>query len=756
MLIREYYDKWMLDKNDSTLLVETCKKLKSAKTKELTADLAIDVQKSFEMYVFRKIHFNDIFKLYNIKEDSALYSSKQKFYKLMENHMKNHTSIYKAFFDLSIKIDHFFVIFYISLINTIATTYEAKPAPYKFKTAVLRFKIEKILRDVLEHKIVLATGDILNKTKELQVNSNAVLLKEAHNLVNAMSIELIKIGKDAKFIDEAKRENEGVKTIDYLKINDNIDALILEHAIREHIRLPMLSPPIEYFKKSENKYVGGYLLAVDNTWNKEMNLVLTERGTVLVIDSIHLEQINYLMSTPLTISSEYVKRILDLDENVVRDTVDLSVLKFKSDYNNNQKVYEAKRFLFTLFLADAFSGLIIYLNWGFDGRGRFYNTNAPLCFQGNPIIRNLFILKTEEILKEESLSLTKYRTLNTFEKLNYDINGSNSLVGIDATNSAYQIIGGLLRNEKIMELTNIVGNKKGDLYVYILLEFKKNLDFNKIEELYAIYEEKSKTKASYYYNTQSWEIFRTIIEKIDRKIIKKPIMTLAYNQTILSASDELQKTLLGSINKDLTWVFNNIIRTLHYTILKQFVEFEIFQKSLRLLIHNAFKIQQENPNPHIKASADSHSFMQNYEIFETKPYSFRSKFTQKTHKIYEWTNNHKIDMLKNKIAFLPNFVHFLDSCIAIDVVKKCKEQKIAILTVHDCFYTKPEYLTNVRSFYRESYIKIVLKENLLENLFKNNNVDMLKECPALFNILAESKIKIEELIKKCTNDNILC
>lgn len=113
-------------------------------------------------------------------------------------------------------------------------------------------------------------------------------------------------------------------------------------------------------------------------------------------------------------------------------------------------------------------------------------------------------------------------------------------------------------------------------------------------------------------------------------------------------------------------------------------------------------------------------------------------------------------MLKNKIAFLPNFVHFLDSCIAIDVVKKCKEQKIAILTVHDCFYTKPEYLTNVRSFYRESYIKIVLKENLLENLFKNNNVDMLKECPALFNILAESKIKIEELIKKCTNDNILC
>ena len=74
--------------------------------------------------------------------------------------------------------------------------------------------------------------------------------------------------------------------------------------------------------------------------------------------------------------------------------------------------------------------------------------------------------------------------------MNYDINGSNSLVGIDATNSAYQIIGGLLRNEKIMELTNIVGNKKGDLYVYILLEFKKNLDFNKIEELYAIYEEK--------------------------------------------------------------------------------------------------------------------------------------------------------------------------------------------------------------------------------------------------------------------------
>jgi hypothetical protein len=79
-------------------------------------------------------------------------------------------------------------------------------------------------------------------------------------------------------------------------------------------------------------------------------------------------------------------------------------------------------------------------------------------------------------MNKPELSDIKKNSLNFFEKINYEIHRGNALIGIDATNSAYQIIGGLLRDEKIMELTNIIGTEKKDLYTDILNTFKEKLD----------------------------------------------------------------------------------------------------------------------------------------------------------------------------------------------------------------------------------------------------------------------------------------
>jgi hypothetical protein len=125
----------------------------------------------------------------------------------------------------------------------------------------------------------------------------------------------------------------------------------------------MLTKPISY----DENGIGGYLSSKDeiNKENKEVNLLLTESGTVLHIDKVHLEQMNYLMSIPLKISKEYVERIMDLDEKEIKENLNIDLTTITQEKLTNKfdtKLYETLNFLFVLFLAASINELTIYLN----------------------------------------------------------------------------------------------------------------------------------------------------------------------------------------------------------------------------------------------------------------------------------------------------------------------------------------------------------------------------------------------------------
>lgn len=49
----------------------------------------------------------------------------------------------------------------------------------------------------------------------------------------------------------------------------------------------------------------------------------------------------------------------------------------------------------------------------------------------------------------------------------------------------------------------------------------------------------------------------------------------------------------------------------------------------------------------------------------------------------------KLDTVKQKNAFAPNFIHSLDSCHMMLTSLYCEQAGITFMSVHDCFWTHP-------------------------------------------------------------------
>jgi len=244
-----------------------------------------------------------------------------------------------------------------------------------------------------------------------------------------------------------------------------------------------------------------------------------------------------------------------------------------------------------------------------------------------------------------------------------------------------------------------------------------------------------------------------IINRIDRKIIKKPIMTLAYNQNAKNAASEVMKATLGYEDTALYPIFKAIVDVILVCLFELFPTFRLFQESIKELATIISK--RTDKKNIIKAKVANHTFMQSYVKNILYEHNYHSKIRKESKVMYLYGKSDIIDIPGNARALLPNFIHFIDSNIALDVIDQCKNENIPILPIHDCFYTTPKYLDKIKGFYRKSYIEIVLKSDLIEIIFSENEVDIKEISPELYKLLEKNKLNREELITKCTNENIL-
>jgi hypothetical protein len=239
-------------------------------------------------------------------------------------------------------------------------------------------------------------------------------------------------------------------------------------------------------------YEGGYL-------NNKFQDYYIEEDKSIEFSSDFLESINYIQQVPLKINKKYLDWLLKeniiillkeystLDINIIENFVKGDVYQIPIDKFNILNEIGT-----TLYLALTFSKFKkIYFPVFMDFRGRHYCNSYPLQYYTNKIMKGLFsFVEKEDLKKKEKINLEKFLKKNSGndklfdlnkEKKNYysekhffnfrsiQVDPSNAFIGLDASASAFQIQGLLLRDELMLELTNVFPNEvKQDIYTFVM------------------------------------------------------------------------------------------------------------------------------------------------------------------------------------------------------------------------------------------------------------------------------------------------
>lgn len=82
----------------------------------------------------------------------------------------------------------------------------------------------------------------------------------------------------------------------------------------------------------------------------------------------------------------------------------------------------------------------------------------------------------------------------------------------------------------------------------------------------------------------------------------------------------------------------------------------------------------------------------------------------------------KMDSISNRIAFMPNFIHSMDSTniqLLIKNYKDKKQENINLFTIHDCFATTPNYMKDLNRDVRLAFLMIYFQGDYIKTVHEN-------------------------------------
>lgn len=227
---------------------------------------------------------------------------------------------------------------------------------------------------------------------------------------------------------------------------------------------------------------------------------------------------------------------------------------------------------------------------------------------------------------------------------------------------------------------------------------------------------------------------------ITRKIVKKVIMTTVYNVSDFRKIDYLQEHFESDYNIDRNnrWYY---YKDDHTVCLKE-TDFPILTKALNIVLNDdRFKLNKllEYLNGVIKIVTDlglpviwgtpysgvdiEQSYLKTKEE-RLKPFAY-SKNTFKI-MVLDRSNYNKP---KQKISFLPNFIHSLDAAALALLVHYYFTDKSFyiknIYTVHDCFAVTANNVKNITYLLSHVYQKIYTEKNYLRE-FNDKMIELIK------------------------------
>ena len=296
---------------------------------------------------------------------------------------------------------------------------------------------------------------------------------------------------------------------------------------------------------------------------------------------------------------------------------------------------------------------------------------------------------------------------------------SHISIALDATNSGLQIYSAMLRDEAGAKATNVMPSPEpSDVYKDVALITERKLAEESLKD------------------TEEADWARVWLEMgIDRKLTKKPTMTLVYSATLFSCRDYVRDELIerfetGKVINPFGKNEDAFIRASFYlakviwsSIGECVVSAQQCMDWMQRIARDVSKLQI----PIIWQTPSGFKVVQQYPEYKT----LRIQTHIDGHLMRPRLSNpdfQRVDKKRAASGLCPNFIHSIDSSFLILTILRSKSQENGVSSfwmIHDSFGTTAKHAATLARCLREEYVRM-FEEHDVVNDFRNQ---MLKAIP---------------------------
>ena len=266
-------------------------------------------------------------------------------------------------------------------------------------------------------------------------------------------------------------------------------------------------------------------------------------------------------------------------------------------------------------------------------------------------------------------------------------------IGLDCSTSAFQFIGGMLKDPELCRLSNLTDNHElGDAYIHVANDVWIELESNTNPH--------AKFWIKHFNNRRS--------------ICKRSVMTYGYTAGPATMGSNVYDDHRDKINGVTVAQCNFLGRLIYKSCVKMFPAIAGFMD----LINYVAKIQGKSGNDYgFISPLSGFPFMQNYRHSKKGTIEFQDG-NRKIKLKYIMERDVTVRLKKVASSSPANTVHSTDKELVIGVTQLMKEHPF--FTVHDCFFTIPSRVAEMSIMSRQCMVDIFNDDLLREYVIQNN------------------------------------
>lgn len=275
----------------------------------------------------------------------------------------------------------------------------------------------------------------------------------------------------------------------------------------------------------------------------------------------------------------------------------------------------------------------------------------------------------------------------------------NLPIQLDATCSGLQFYSGLLLDKQGAKAVNVIGQNREDIYQNVADRVNKKLvdgDYKKVME-YVDSEGVSKSVFTY-------KEAKSITGNVTRGVTKRNTMTIPYSVTMRGMSNQNHDYMHKCVLENKVywegdpWIVNGLITDLNYrSIYEEVSGAGLGQKYLKDVASRLTKVASWK--------TPIYGFPVVQQAYKKKVIHIRTPIGRM--ELIKRIDG--VDKRKQMSSIAANYIHSLDSTLLLYCIDHVG---VDIGVIHDCFLVHPNYGEDIRTQYKEGYIKLMTMKPL--------------------------------------------